>query len=137
MRHFSLLLGVALVGVVGCSNGVGITNPRDVAANLTGEWEETAGGPGRAFNRFSLTVSDTVVQGTGSWFDFVGGFGHSVISGVVSGSRIVLRIAQDNGTTFEYDAEMLSHNRLSGEIIDGSARVAADFDRDDGHVQPE
>jgi len=135
MRRFGLLLGSALIGVVGCSNGLGITNPRDVASNLAGKWQETAPGPGRVFSDFTLTVSDTVVQGTGFWFDFRGGFGKSVVAGVVSGSRIVLRITLDNGTTFQYDTQMMSHNRLSGEIIDGNAKVAADYTRDDGQVE--
>lgn len=135
MRRFRLLLGSALISVVGCSNGLGITTPRNVASNLAGTWDETGSGPGRVFSNFTLTVSDTVVEGTGAWFDFRGGFGRSVVAGVVSGSRIVLRITLDNGTTFQYDAQMLSHNRLSGEITDGSAKVAADYTRDNGQIE--
>lgn len=42
MRQFSSLLGVALLGVVGCSNTLGITSPQQIEANLSGSWFSTA-----------------------------------------------------------------------------------------------
>lgn len=135
MRQYGMP-GLALLVLVGCS-GVGFTSPREITANLAGDWAETARGPGRLFTDFTLTVSDTVVQGAGFWFDDAGGFGHSIVTGFVSGPQIALRIAQDNGMTFRYDAQMLSHTLLSGEFTYNGTRVAANYERATGHAQPE
>ncbi len=129
MRQFGLPLAVALLGVVGCSNSLGITSPREIEANLVGYWSESLVGAQRASTSFSLTVTDTVVQGTGSWYDGVSTEGSLVVAGFISGSRVVLRIAQDNGTTLQYEAQMVSDHVLSGEFIDSGRRGAANYVR--------
>lgn len=121
------LLSLALLVFVGCSNSLGITSPREIEANLVGDWAESGDAPGHLYSTLTLTVSDTVVQGTGYLDD--GGITEEnlVVTGYVSGSQIVLRLAE-NGKTFLYQAQMVSDHVLSGEFVDGGVHVAANYE---------
>ncbi|MGH7646504.1 MAG: hypothetical protein ACREND_00185 [Gemmatimonadaceae bacterium] len=130
MRQFGLSLAVALLGVAGCSSSLGITSPRQIEADLVGEWFQSAAPEGGGTN-FRLGVSDTTVTGTGRWFGEAIPGGDIVVAGVINGSEIKLELAEDNGTTLHFAGHMLNDNLISGAFVGSGAPVAVEYRRQD------
>lgn len=130
MRQFRLLLTVAVLGVAGCTDSLGITSPRDIESNLGGLWIQSTSSVGAG--SIYLVVNGTTVNGVGTLTAEANRGGTVRVSGVIEGSQIKLDLAEDNGTTLHYSEQMMSNLLISGEYVGHGDPVAANYQKPTG-----
>lgn len=126
MRMRRLMLAVGLVTVAACSSS-DITNSNTVAADLRGTWTQTGLGAGSRV--FTLQVVGTTVTGTGSYSIEAGASGTLTVTGSISGTNIMLNLAQDNDVTFHLNATLATPHTLTGSLFTTGDPVVATFQK--------
>ena len=131
MRQLGLLLSVALLGVAGCGSADGITDPREIEANLVGGWVQSPVQPERVSTSINLLVNGATVTGAGHWFGEASNGGSIDVTGAVVGALIQLQLAEDNGTTLHFTGSMVNDNLISGAFVGNGPAVAVKYSRQD------
>ena len=129
MRLSCLLLTPAILCGLACSSdSLGVTDQRQVEADLVGSWSQVV--TAREEQQvMELTVSDTIVTGVGHWSGEAITGGNITVTGHITGSQVDLVLSRDDNTILPFSGHLASKNSLVGNFIGVDHPVSAQFKR--------
>jgi hypothetical protein len=92
-----------------------LTDPRVIAADLRGTWSDTVSYPGIS-TILHLTVTDTIVSGSGTYTIEAGRPGTLTVAGVISGSQVKLDLQRDYGLLAHFTGTLRAPDLLGGFV---------------------
>jgi hypothetical protein len=106
---------LSMLAACGSASSGALTDPRVIASDLRGTWSDTVSYPGIS-TILHLTVTDTIVSGSGTYTIEAGRPGTLTVAGVISGSQVKLDLQRDYGLLAHFTGSLSAPDLLGGHV---------------------